>query len=52
MFCNKTKEFYLKNGIERIECPARSPDLNPIKNIWGKLKMSLIREKLTKVLRL
>ena len=49
---NKAKEFYLKNGIEGIEWHARSPYLNPIENISGLLKMSLIREKLTKKLRL
>ena len=32
---NKAIEFYLKNGIEIIESSARSPDLNPIKNILG-----------------
>ena len=31
---NKAKEFFLKNGIERIEWNARSPDLNLIENIW------------------
>ena len=30
---SKTKELYIKNKIERIECLARPPDLNSIENI-------------------
>ena len=45
---NKAKEFYLKNGIERIEWPARSSDLNPIENIWGIVKYELDMRKVNK----
>ena len=31
---SKAKELYIKNKIERIECSARPPDLNPKENIW------------------
>ena len=45
---NKAKEFYLKNRIKRIEWPARSPDLNPIENIWGIVKNELDKRKVNK----
>ena len=38
------KEFYMKNKIRCIEWPSYSPDLNPIKNLWG-----LMKEKLSKI---
>ena len=31
----KTKEYFEKKKIHIMEWPALSPDLNPIKNIWG-----------------
>ena len=44
---SKVLEFYEKNKIERIECPAKSPDLNPIENIWAIVKREL-EKKVTK----
>lgn len=30
---------YLKDqGVERVECPAQSPDLNPIEYLWNNLE--------------
>ena len=36
--CNKAIKFCLNNGIKGIEWPARSPDSNPIENIWEIIK--------------
>lgn len=30
-----TKDFFMMQDMSVIDWPARSPDLNPIKNMWG-----------------
>lgn len=32
---SKSKEFFSSRSISLMEWPARSPDLNPIENLWG-----------------
>lgn len=34
-------EFLLDNGIERMEWPAMSPDLNPIEHVWDMMRRSI-----------
>ena len=36
-----SKAFLAKNSIQKLEFPAQSPDLNPIKNIWFILKSNI-----------
>ena len=37
----KAKTFFKDNNINWWRSPAESPDLNPIKNLWHKLKLYL-----------
>ena len=40
LLCRKWKE---ENGVEKIDWPSSSPDLNPIENVWGLLKNRIRR---------
>lgn len=44
----KTTEFLEKNGIEVLEWPAQSPDINPIEHLWAILDTKLEERSLTK----
>jgi hypothetical protein len=37
------KKFFEENGISTIDWPPYSPDLNPIKHAWAKLKEMIYR---------
>ena len=42
---NNTRDHSELSGIRTLDWPPRSPDLNPIENVWSSLKI-LIRRKI------
>ena len=38
------KHGWQKNNINVLQCPACSPDLNPIENLWGLIVKKLYRK--------
>lgn len=45
-----TRKFFEENGIEIMESPAMSPDLNPIENLWSIVKKDFaLQQKTTSV---
>ena len=41
------KAYFSSEGINVLEWPAQSPDLNPIEHLWAILDSKLIRERVT-----
>ena len=40
-------KFYKEKGIKVINFPPYSPDLNPIENIWGKIKKQIMKKRVS-----
>lgn len=37
-------EFFAQEGLLVMNWPARSPDLNPIENVWGRMKNAVAKK--------
>lgn len=42
---NYTKQWLEANDVETLEWPAKSPDLNPIENVWADVSRRVYRNK-------
>lgn len=49
---NVCKDWKRKNKVKVMDWPAKSPDLNPIENVWAILKKNVCRYKITTAARL
>ena len=47
VFLRKVQVYFAANDIEVIPWPARSPDLNPIENIWAYMDNQLSKYQVT-----
>ena len=41
---NKTNNWFSNNKVKKLPWPASSSDLNPIENVWGKMKSKNLEE--------
>jgi transposase len=39
--CKVAKEWRENHGVSKIKWPANSPDMNPIENVWRRMKKSI-----------
>ena len=46
--CSSVKRLFKKKKITQLTIPARSPDLNPIENLFNNVKVALRCEALTR----